>query len=237
MALLGGSDYANNAFGLTIFINEQRGGPALSEILNSSGQFPKTFPAVTWANPVFQLQERGVLTGSGYLPLPAGLEDTILETWSLDSPGETLELYGNHLAEGVIDNRNGDIITLIGGLAPIWGTTLSQLRGDANGKIVLEMVEQIYDIRVAIDFKNPDTLLAQIRIHAAKDVGTQLEFFVPFAMPMLTPQLETQYGLSLKSENVWNPAEETYTLDLTISGVEKKLRNYFRSAIPVTAGA
>ncbi len=237
VAILGGSDYAANAYNLTVFINEQKGGPMLPKLLNDQVQLPNRFPAVAWDDEGFQLKERGILTVEGQLPLPLGLEDRILETWSLDPPTEALQLYGKHMAEGVIDNRNGDILTLIGGLAPIWGTTLDQINKESNSAVMLGMLDHIHDIRIAVDLKNTDTLLLQIRIHAEKEVGGQLEFFIPFAMPMLAQQIKAQYGLTLESENTWNPDDETYTVDLSVTGVEEKFRDYFRSAIPTSTAA
>ncbi len=232
VAVLGGSDFADGAYNLVVFVNEQRGGPALPEYLNNQYQFQKQFPAVTWAPEGFQLERRGVLSAQGHIPLPLDLEDTILQTWSLDLPETPLTLFGGHMAEAVVDNRNGEIITLIAALAPVWNSSLEQMKQNPQLDALLTLLLDVTDIRLAIDFKSTDILLLQFRIHAAQSVGGQLEFFIPLAIPMLSQQLQLQYGLTLESENEWNPNDEVYTADLSIIGVEEKLKEYFKTVVP-----
>jgi len=232
VAILGGSDYADGAYNLTVFVNEQRGGPALPEYLNNQYKFQQQFPAVEWAPEGFQLERRGVLSAQGQLPLPLDLEDTILQTWSLELPDTPLTLFGDHMAEAVVDNRNGEIVTLMGALAPVWNTSLEQMQQNPQIDALLTMLADVSDIRLAIDFKTTDIILLQFRIHAAQEVGGQLEFFIPLAIPMLSQQLQVQYGLTLESENKWNPEEEVYTADLSVIGVEQKLKDYFKTVVP-----
>lgn len=232
VAILGGSDYADGAYNLTVFVNEQRGGPALPEYLNNQYKFKQQFPAVEWAPEGFQLERRGVLSAQGKLPLPLDLEDTILQTWSLELPDTPLTLFGDHMAEAVVDNRNGEIVTLMGALAPVWNSSLEEMQRNPQIDALLTMLADVSDIRLAVDFKTTDILLLQFRIHAAQAVGGQLEFFIPLAIPMLSQQLEVQYGLTLESENKWNPDEEVYTADLSIIGVEEKLTEYFKTVVP-----
>ena len=232
IAILGGSDYADSAFNLTVFINEQKGGPALPEYLNNQFKFQDRFPQIPWAEAGFHMEERGIVSIDGRLPLPLGLEDTILDLWSLDPPEDTLKLHGGHLAEGVIDNRNGEIITLIGGLAPLWQSSLERIKANSQYAAGIALVEQVYDARVAIDFKDVDTLLIQLRVHAAPDAGGQLEFFMPLILTMVSQQVQKQHGLTLESEYEWDGGEETYTCDIAVIGVEPKLKDYFKRALP-----
>lgn len=232
VAILGGSDYADGAYNLTVFVNEQRGGPALPDYLNNQYQFQKQFPAVEWAPEGFQLERRGVLSAQGYIPLPLELEDTILQTWSLDLPETPLTLFGGHMAEAVVDNRNGEIVTLMAALAPVWNSSLEQMKQNPQLDALLTLLVDVSDIRLAVDFKSTDVVLLQFRIHAAQSVGGQLEFFIPLAIPMLSQQLQVQYGLTVESENKWNPEEEVYTADLSIIGVEEKLKEYFKTVVP-----
>jgi hypothetical protein len=237
VAVVGGSDYSTNALNLKVFANEQKGGPALPEYLNKEFSLPVKFPAVTWDSQGFTLEERGLLTAQGYLPLPVGLEDAILEAWDLEGPSDALEIHGGHLAEGVIDNRNGEIVTLIGGLAPLWDTTLATLKENPQFGMVMGIVENIHNLRLAVDFKNPDVVLIQIRIHAEEDTGGTLDFIVPMAMPQLAKQVQAQYQLTLESEAEWRADEETYVVDITLTGVEERIRNYVLSAIPTAPPA
>jgi len=235
LALLGGSDFAASLYNLTLFVNEQRGGPALPDYLNNRARILQQVPAVTWDGEGFQLKSRGVLMANGHFQLPLGLENEILAGWSLDGPDIPLALAGGHLAEGVIDNRNGEVVTLIGGLAPMWGSSLDRIKADSRFAAVFALLLDIHHIRLAVDFKNVDTLLLQFRLHADQAAGGQLEFMLPLLIGMFAPQVEAQYGLKLEGDYAWNPAEEIYRCDISIVGVEARLRAYFRNIVPAAA--
>lgn len=237
VALLGGSDFREGAFNLTLFLNEQRGGPYLPEFLNTQTDFKASTPAIVWDDPGFSLSERGKLTAQGHLVLPDGLESTILESWPLDTPGEPLVLLGGHLAEGVIDNRNGEIVTLIAACAPIWGSSLEVLQTNPQFAAALDLLKQVLDIRLAVDFKNPDTVLIQLLIHADAEVRGRLEFMGPFILPMLATEVKRQYGVDMESTYTWVVEDDTYKVDVTLTGVEEKLKESFRGMAPVAPAA
>ena len=232
VAVLGGADFRQGNFNFTLFINEQRGGPVLPGYLNSQARLKQRFPAVTWEEPGFTLQRRGILSVNGFLPLPSELESMVRETWSAEPPAEPLTLLGGHLAEAVIDNRNGEILTLMGALAPVWNMTLEQIRQNPMVEARLELLTGISNVRVAVDFASVDNLLIQIRIEAEPEVGGQLGVMVPFAMPMLAQQLQRRYGLTMQPETSWNAADNTYQVDLSLTGIEVKLKDYFGKVVP-----
>ena len=233
IALLGGSDFREGVFNLTLFLNEQRGGPYLPEFLNNQTQFKASTPAIIWDDPGFSLSERGKLTAQGHLVLPDGLESTILESWPLDTPGEPLVLLGGHLAEGAIDNRNGDIVTLIAACAPIWGSSLAVLEANPQFSAALDLLRQVFDIRLAVDFKNPDTVLIQLLLHANAEVRGRLEFMGPFILPMLATEVKRKHGLVMESTYAWVVEEDIYKVDVTLTGVEEKLKESFQGMAPV----
>ena len=233
IAVLGGSDYRDSAFNLTVFINEQKGGPMLPQYLNKQMRVLQSIPAVEWEGEGFQLEERGLLAAEGHIPLPLGLEDIILETWSLDAPEALLTLNGGHMAEGVIDNRNGEIMTLIGGLAPIWDRSLESLQDDPNLQLLFTMLPNIRDIRMAADFTNLDTILIQTHINVDESVGGQLEFFLPMGIMGIAPRVKAQYGIAMTQESIWNRDEEIFECNVTLTGVEEKLRTQFKQIAPV----
>lgn len=232
VALLGGSNFRSGTFDITLFINEQRGGPALPTYLNTRTQFKRSFPAVTWDEPGFTLEGRGKLSAKGHLSLPPDLEATMRETWPAEPPAEPLTLAGGHLAEAVVDNRNGEIVALIGALAPVWNTSLEQLQQDPQVIAVLALLADVNDLRVAVDFENPDTLVVQVRIQANAAAGKQLEFMLPMAMPMLIQRVQRAYGLTIQPETAWDPNEEIFKIDVTLTGIEEKLKAYFQRVMP-----
>lgn len=235
VALLGGTDFRGGVFGLTLFLNEQRGGPFLPSFLNSQSGFKEATPAIQWDQEGFTLSERGKLTAKGHLPLPDGLESTILESWPSEAPADPLLLLGGHLVEGVLDNRNGDIVTLIAACAPIWGTTLDQLKANPQFTAALELLVQIHNVRLAVDFKDKDTIVVQLLINAEPEIRGRLEFMGPFALPMVASELKRSYGLESKSSTSWLTEENTYKVELSILGVEAKLKESFRGLGPVTS--
>ena len=237
IALLGHSDFRSGEYKLMLFINEQRGGPILPPYLNSRTGFRQRFPAVTWEDPGFTLEGRGVLRARGYLELPPELEATIRDTWPAGEMEDTLTLLGGHLAEGVIDNRGGEIVTLIGALAPVWGTSLGTLEQDPQFAAAMALLAGVLDLRAAVDFESTDALLIQIRVNAEPDVGGQLEFLVPLVFPSLAKQVQQKYGLVMSTEYAWKAEENTYVVDITLAGVEQKLTEYFQRTLPRRAPA
>lgn len=237
VALLGGPNFRTDEYNVVLFINEQRGGPALPEYINTRTRFRESFPGITWDEPGFTLQRRGVLTAQGHMEIPSGLEETLLELWSPELPDDRLALLGGHMAEGVVDNRNGDIVVLIATLAPIWGTSLEQLQLNPQFSAVMALLAGVIDLRLAVDFENPDTLLIQVRFNAEVSVGGQLEFFIPLTLPTMAQQLQQQYELEMKSEYAWVPEESTYVVDVSLTGVEEKFKTYFRQIIPAAPAA
>ena len=232
VAILGGADFRTNTYRFVLFVNEQRGGPALPTYLNTQSGFRRSFPDVTWDEPGFELVQRGLLRASGHVDLPFGLEGAVREKWPPDAPGDVLKLHGGHLAEGVVDNRNGEVMVLIAALAPMWRTSLEQLQKNSQFQAVEAMLVHILDIRAAVDFKDADSLIIQIRINAEEEIGGQLEIFGPLILTMMAQQIQRQYALEMTSEYAWNAEEHTYLADITLKGVEAPLKNYFLRMFP-----
>ena len=227
VALLGNSDFRDGSYRLTLFMNEQRGGPFLPDFLNNQTNFKEATSSIQWDDPGFSLEGRGKLQAHGSLPLPDGLESTILESWTMESPEDSLTLHGGHLAEGVIDNRTGDIVTLIAACAPIWGSSLELLKTNPQFTAALDLLTQVTDVRLAIDLKNPDTLVIQLLIHADPEVRGRLEFMGPFVLPMLATELKRTHKLTLESTYGWVEEESTYRVEMSITGLEAKLKEAF----------
>jgi len=94
------------------------------------------------------------------------------------------------------------------------------------------LIAGVIHARAAVDFSSADSLLLQIRVEAEKEIGGQLEFMVPLAMPMLAQQVQRRYGLTMQPETSWNAADSTYEIDITLTGIEEKLKSYFQRALP-----
>lgn len=228
IALLGGTDFRDNLFRITLFVNEQRGGPYIPSFLNTQTNFKVSIPAIHWEEPGFTLKKRGVLTANGYLELPDSMESTLLEGWPEETDTEPLLLIGGHLAEGAIDNRNGDIVTVIAACAPMWNTSLDQLKENPQFTAALDLLIQVFNIRLAIDFKDPDTVVVQLLINADPEVRGRLEFLGPLLLPAMAQEIKRTQGLDLESNCSWVEADNTYKVDITIRGVEKKLKDSFK---------
>jgi hypothetical protein len=232
VALLGSPNFRDGQYNLTLFLNEQRGGPFLPAFLNNQTNFKEATPAIQWDDPGFSLSERGKLTAQGHLGLPDGLEATILESWPMEATGDTLALLGGHLAEGVVDNRNGDIVTLIGACAPLWGASLDILKANPQFAAALDLITQIENIRLAVDLKNPDTAVIQLLIKANPEVRGRLEFMGPFIFPMMATEIKRSYGLDMEHTCTWQLEDSTYKVDITLTGIEAKLKESFRGLTP-----
>lgn len=228
IALLGNANFRDTAYQLTLFVNEQRGGAFLPDFLNNQTNFKESTAAVQWTDPGFTLEERGKLQAHGTLPMPENLESTIMESWPSDAPSDSLTIHGGHLAEGVIDNRGGEVVALIATCAPLWGASLEMLQANPQFNAALDLLTQVSDIRLAIDLKNPDTMLIQLLIHGDPAVRGRLEFIGPFVAPMLAAELKRSYQLTMETTYAWLDDESTYKIDMNITGIEARLKEVFQ---------
>jgi hypothetical protein len=224
IAVVGGSDYDSGKIGLTLFINERRGGPRIQQYINESFALQK-IELVQWAPEGILFPNRGILQADGEIAIPDGLEDVYLERWRHDMPGSPFPVKGGHLFELALDNRNGEVLTLMGAITEANGGDWQRLFSDPQVKGFLDLLVYINHGRITADLLNKDTLQFDLRIDAESEISMGLEFFT-FALPQIKQTVAQRYGLVLEGDAKWHEDEEALIGSFKLKGIEKKLQQY-----------
>jgi hypothetical protein len=184
-AILGGANYKDNVYGLTLFVNERVGGPGIAPLVrtaieqqaqnfNANPQSPESqlFKLIKWQDGYISNDRRGELTMRAGLPLPAGMQNRVLRTWKIDKQPSQELIDGSSLLELAVDNKGGDLMTLIGTLGKLQGQTLDQvlmvgLSGSGAPSIVEQALKSIDDIRITANLTGDDelTIIASIALN------------------------------------------------------------------------
>jgi hypothetical protein len=222
IALLAGSDFGAGTMGLTVFVNERRGGPLLVQLANESDVLAGV-PFVEWAADGLTLTQRGTLVANGAIPLPQQLEAMILEHWTHDAPAEPLVILGGHPLEIALDNRNGELLTIIATLMHLYGMDWQTiLSADDFKKMAMPAIAGVFSGRFTADLADPDTLKIRGLVSATPDAGVQIQFmFGAFILPEMQKYLMTNFGLKLTGEPKWDQTKQVLAGDFTVTGLQE----------------
>ena len=173
-ALLGGADYKDNRYRATLFVNERVLGPVAVDLvrdamtryadaMKAAGNAPEAmvFRSVDWQEGFIDNAERGKLVMSAGMPLPAGMQNRVLQSWEIDKGPAKNILEGGHLIEGVLDNTSGDLMALIGTLGKIQGQSLDQVFAVPQ---ITQAVKAVDTIRLHGNLTGDDELTVIMRI-------------------------------------------------------------------------
>lgn len=222
-AILATSDYGTGEVRLTVFVNEQRGGPIIVQELNKAGILSKA-KFIQWLPPRLVLRRRGVITATGTLPLPDGLEEHILRSWTHDSPAVPLLVSGSNQLEVALDNRNGDVVTYMAAIMKAMGMDWRAPYKDPIAKGFMEILVNVYSVRLTANLTSRDTAEAQLRLDAAPAAIGQLEFlFGVVVMPQAKAWLLKKYELVLDGEMKGNVAEKAMLGNFKVIGLEQAI--------------
>jgi len=238
VAVLGAPDFATNKLGLTFFLNEKIGGPALVGAINT-GKYTEdgkpllaSFPKITWSPEGAQLPERGNFQLKGSLAIPDTVEPAILKSWKPSAPVEPLRIEGTHHLEAVLDNRNGDILAFCAALMAAQGKDWeSEFKNPPAGPMIEANLPDILDIRAAADMLDFDTVTINLRVDATAEKGPGLEFMVKMVWPNIIIAAE-QNGVTLKGEPVWDAQKGALLLDITVTGIKPTIERVFGEKLP-----
>jgi len=232
VALLATPDYGTGEVRLTVFVNERRGGPIIVQELNRAQVLSKV-KFVRWLPAQLELRQRGVITATGALPLPDGVEEHVLRSWTHDSPGEPLLASGSNQLEVALDNRNGDIVTYMAAVLKALEQDWRAPYEDPIAKGFMDMLVNVFSVRLTANLTGPDTAEAQLRLDAAPVARGQLEFlFGVVVMPQAKAWLQKECGLVMDGEMKWNEAENAMLGSFKVIGLEQAINQIIGTGKP-----
>ena len=231
VALMSEMDYALGAMRFLFFINERRGGPYLTGMLNESGILNR-LSMVQWAPAPLRLQQRGVITAQGAISLPYHIEQRVLDVWGPDAADSAVRIEGGHLLEVALDNRFGAGLALIETIASQSGVDSENMWEDPNAKIGFELIKQITVARLYADFAGSDRMDIHLRLDAASQASDQLSFVAEvFILPLLKSFLSEQLDMTLDGGTKWDAAQSALIGEFTLSGFEAKIQAAIQDAV------
>ncbi len=233
VAILEESDYATSEVTFTLFLNERRFGPFLADKVRMDDVSPE-MNILRWDTPLFKMPERGALQATAHLPIPDGLESRLLEDWTHDIAGEPLKVEGGHLAEVVLDNRNGEIFTLLGAMIKANGGDWRAQLLEQGAVLVMSILPMIHDVRLNADLTAPDTLRIRLRTDADPNAATALNLFAGFSLPALKEAAAFK-GMKLDGSATWSDAEQALLGDFTLTGFEPLIEQQVTAMFPGAA--
>ncbi len=224
IALLAQSDMVGKKVRLTLFANERRGGPLLEMVIRESNVFAN-ISEVNWTTDGLELHGRGALLAEGDIAIPEAAEAEILSIWPTRAQAPPTPVSGGHLAELVIDNRNGDIFAFAAAAVTAAGDDWEKIRAEDMADKVVNIIESIYLCRMTADMQDKDTIALALRIDMHKDEGPLLHSLLSFlAMPWVDDHLKNEHNLVLDGQLQWDEEESAILGEYTISGIEVFMR-------------
>ncbi len=235
VALLADPDFTQGEIGLTLFANEQRLGPMLVKAVNDSGIFKKPLP-VSWSGDGALLEKRGVITARANLPIPEGVESRILEHWTPQTQSEPVAVEGTNQFEIVLDNRNGDLVTLFAAISQAMKQDWKAMLNQDQVKSVLPLVAKVSDARLAANLDGPDTCNIKLVVHADQGAGGMLQFMLAgAAVPELQKMLEAKHSLILEGQSKYDKEQQALVGTYKLTGFREQLERAIAKAAGVSA--
>lgn len=237
IVLLAGSNYASGQMEVTVFVNERRGGPFLAQVTERAAVLAG-LPFVRWTTPGLVAPRRGVLSATGALPIPNGLEARILEHWTHQPPADTVPLQGGHQLELTLDNRNGELFTFMATLMELNGVNWQTVFADPQFKIANDVIVGILHGRATADLVDEDTMQVNIAMKTTPETGGTLPFITgAFLQPEIENFLAAQYGLKLTGTPRYDGATGLVIGDYRVTGFKNLIDSRLRPALGLPAAA
>ena len=232
IALLSNSNFHEERIDITLFVNERRGGPFFLRLLRDAN-IDIDLKGFAWMEDRFTQPRRGVLLGHAELSIPDGVEFALLERWSHIPPDTTLDLPENHLLAAVLDNRNGELLTLMYTFIEALDGDWQSAMDDPWMETFLEILIYIYELHLHSDLAGTDTIEMQLLVKADAMIERDLIFLSNMVLlPMISNYLQNNFGLSYTGEAVWDSQEETLIINIRVDGIEHWLQLLANEVIP-----
>jgi hypothetical protein len=230
VALLGGADYENNRYEITLFINQRYFGVLVPLAFNQR-RIPQFLPMLEWKDdePGLKYDNASVAYGTAYLPFPQEVGQIVAQHWDVTgAPAAAPPVRGEHTLEVVIDNRDGDLLALVLAVANLYGFNPAMMTGLPQFQAVPPILRDIQWARIAGDVADDGALVADIELMAGESPSIGLTATVPMlangmALPQIN-QLLQDFGLGIKGELAYVDGAVRGTF--RVPGFEAYLRDF-----------
>lgn len=219
VAVMAETDVPARKIGVTLFVNEKRGGPAIARTARESGVFGGV-SAFRWASQGLELIQRGVVVARADVDFPPEVEQELLTRWPNRSMEPAASVQDQYHAELVVDNRNGDLLALIGAVLLAGGGDWNQIRQEQVADMALTVIQSVWVARLGGNMQDKDTAVFDLRIDADPNNGPALHFLLSgVVVPELRNMLQQNHNLTLEGDLQWVDAEGAVLGKFTVRGL------------------
>jgi len=198
LAVLAGADYANAKLDITVFLNEQRGGPVILDTLNDTAFF-ETLDTIAWEPPAFAMPQRGIIQTQGTVPLTPAVEEWLLEFWAPKRGRSDLTLPNKNMLEASFDNTDGEGMAVAAALLEAYGQDPERYLKDPGIESILIYTDTA---RLQAELTELDEITIKLQLIAHEDAH-------------MTPRLLALGGVKTVVEKYLQPAlRRNYNIDL-----------------------
>lgn len=154
---------------LDAYVNPRRLVPILRRRIGNL-DFERLAPEIRWANPPLVQPEPGVLSTEGWVPTDPEAEEAYWYTWNQSLTPPPLQIEGGHVAELLMDNRNGQAYVVAASLLRAYDIDLDSQQHD----ISLSSLQFVEIARMTLDFAPPDVFLLNLDLDIRPDATERL---------------------------------------------------------------
>lgn len=193
VALLGSADYKENHYLATFFVNERLLGPAITTLVraqlaaqekavraDAKSPASQVFRSLKFQEDYVDNSQRGILRSTIGLPMPAGMQNRVLRTWPVDKSPSAEKIEGGNLLELVIDNKTGELMTIMGTVGKANNQTLDQVFAIPDVEAAIRAIDVF---RAAGNFTGEDELTVVFKVSMnTDDFMTRIKILAAFTM-------------------------------------------------------
>jgi hypothetical protein len=179
-ALVVDLDRVMGEMNVALFVNDQRLGPF---ILEKANQFKIPKPFDQWFPEKMVMKGRGELVKTGVGHVDQTLLAAVKNQWKNPAPTQPLKIEGGHLAEWLLDNRDGGAVAIIGAIAALEGANVT----DAINPGRVGFLANIASVRLQADVTPDNALKLHLALECTPETDQEQVQMIQFALEMGMP--------------------------------------------------
>ena len=199
-------------YDMRLFINERRLGPLITGRITEFAR-QRGLRRIQLAETGMTMAKRGELTLDATMETGKDTERFLQTYWSEPRLNEPNSLDGNHLAELIVNNRNGALFSMVAELSRQADSSLSP-----NLNLMAEPISYIDRVMAEADMISVDQIAVNLTIECQRDGdetnAESIRTYIEFGLPSFKSDLKQQYGITLEGTTVRDGLniEGAYTL-------------------------
>ncbi|MCA1900966.1 MAG: hypothetical protein LDL53_01915, partial [Candidatus Hydrogenedens sp.] len=180
--------------------------------------------------------QRGLLSITGALKIPEGVEEQVIKDWGTQQKGISARLSSEskHLLEAYLDLKNGEILVWTASILNAQGVAWEEeLRNNKFAGMAYEIAKKLEQLHIQADpSTKPDELILKAVLQARPDAQGALEFFIKgMGLPMAQDYLKTQFGILLEGNFAWDSNQSALVGDFVLKNYEGFLKTKLATLI------